>query len=143
MALKKNLDPNTDVRPRRKRMNAHWLRPLGRLSDLYHFEVAKACTAKTIGEDGRRPRQALYFNGVKDQNPRTRTLAGVCERIMRREAVMNTIRWLMVENKESSPNSMEEFFRISVRKYLPGGKDQLDRFAELLDSKTKTKWGAP
>ena len=49
----------------------------------------------------------------------------------------------MVENKESSPNSMEDFFRISVRKYLPGGKDQLDKFAEMLDKKTRTKWGAP
>ena len=143
LALKKNLDPNVDVRPRRKRTAGHWLRPLGRVPDSYYLEVAKACSAKPVGQDGRRPHQALYFNGVKEQDPRIRTLAGVCERIMRREAVINTIRWLMVDNKESSPNSMEDFFRISVRKYLPRGKEQLDKFAELLDSKIRTKWSTP
>ena len=62
---------------------------------------------------------------------------------MRREAVINTIRWLMVENNECSPDSMVDFFRISVQKYLPMGKGQLDTLGKLLDGTIKAKWTAP
>ena len=76
--------------------------------------MAKSCAANPVGEDGRRPRQAFYFNGVKDRNPNLHTIAGVVERIMRQEAVINTIHWLMVENNECSPNSIVDFFCISI-----------------------------
>ena len=115
------------------------LRLLSRVPDLYYLQVAKSCAANPVGEDGWRPRQAFYFNGVKDRYPDARTIASVVERILRREAVINTIRWLMVENKECSPDSMVDFFRISIRKYLPMGKGQLDTFGKLLDHTTKAK----
>ena len=75
-------------------MTQNWLRPLSRVPDSYYLQVAKSCAANPVGEDGWWPRQAFYFNGIKGRNPDLRTIAGVVERIMRREAVINTIRWL-------------------------------------------------
>lgn len=143
LARKKNLNPNVDIRPKRQPMTQNWLRPLSRVPDSYYLQLAKSSAANPVGEDGRRPRQAYYFNGVKDRNPESRTVAGVVERIVRREAARNTIRWLMVDNNECSPNSMEDFFRISIQKYIPQGISQLDGFGKLLDSDTKAKWAAP
>ena len=92
LARKKNLNPNVDVRSKRQPMAQNWLRPLSRVPDLYYLQVAKSCATNPVGEDGRRPHQAFYFIGVKDRNPNARTIVGLVERIMRREAVINAIR---------------------------------------------------
>lgn len=57
--------------------------------------------------------------------------------------MINIIRWLMVDNKECSPNSMEEFFRISIMKYFPRGKEQVYTLAKHLDALIKAAWAAP
>jgi hypothetical protein len=142
-AQKKELDPNVDVRPKRKVMTQNWLRPLSRIPDSYYLQLVQSCTAKPLGTNGQRPCQEYYFNGVDDKNPQRHTIAFAVDRFQREEAVMNIIRWLMVDNKESSPNSMEEFFRISIMKYFPRGKGQVNTLAKHLDTLTKAAWAAP
>lgn len=142
-ARKKKLDPNVDVRPTRKLMTQNWLRPLSRIPHGYYLRLVQACAAKPVGEDGRRPRQQYYFNGVNDPIPESNTLKGALDRYQRREAVMNAIRWLMVENNECSPCSMDEFFRIPIKKYFARGSKQITDFGKLLDVATRAAWNAP
>lgn len=142
-ARKKKLDPNVDVRLKRKLMTSNWLRPLTLIPDAQYLQLVQSCAAKPVGEDGRRPRQRYYFNGVKDTLPASNTIKGAVDQYRRREAVMNAIRWLMVENKECSPNSMDEFFRISINKYFAGRSKKISEFGELLDAATITAWTAP
>lgn len=142
-ADKNNLDPTVDVREHRKRMTMYWLRPLNVVPQSAYLRLVKSCAAKPVGEDSRRPRQSYYFHAIKDASRDPRTIAGAVDRIMRQEAVANITRWLMVSNKECSPNSMEEFFHISVRKYFPGGKEQIDAFGKDLAKDTKAAWAKP
>ena len=142
-AQKKKLDSNVDVRPQRKLMACNWLRPLTLIPDVHYLPLVQSCAAKPIGEDGRRPCQRYYFNGVKDTIPEPNTIKGAVDRYRRREAVMNVIRWLMVENKECSPSSMDDFFRIQIHKYFAGHSKKISEFGELLDAPTITAWTAP
>ena len=142
-ARKKQLDPNVDVRLKRKLMTRNWLRPLTLIPDAQYLRLVQSCAAKPGGEDGRRPRQRYYFNGVKDTILESNTIKGAVDRYRRREAVMNAIRWLMVENKECSPSSMDEFFCIPINKYFAGRNKKISEFGELLDAPTVMAWTAP
>lgn len=57
--------------------------------------------------------------------------------------MINIICWLMVENKECSPSTMEEFFCVPINKYFAGRSKKISEFGELLDAATITAWTAP
>ena len=142
-AQKKKLDSNVDVRSQRKLMACNWLRPLTLIPDVHYLQLVQSCAGKPVGEDGQRPCQRYYFNGVKDTIPEPNTIKGAVDRYRRREAVMNVIRWLMVENKECLLSSMDDFFRIQINKYFAGRSKKISEFGELLDAPTITAWSAP
>ena len=93
--------------------------------------------------DGKRPPQTYYFEGVNAKDPNAPIVDGLVEQIMCRKAVKNMIRFLMVKKKEESPSSVQDFFGLSVKKYIPNEMEQLQYFGTILNSKAKAKWAAP
>jgi hypothetical protein len=95
---KHDLDPNTDVRAERRRMERLWLRPLSRVPKQQYLSLALKMVARPV-EDSRRPRQKYYFDGATSIAPKKNTLAWVVDRIQRREAVWNAFLWLTVSSR--------------------------------------------
>ena len=124
-------------------MTAQWFKPLTRVPDSLYLGIVKSYAARPVDKDGVRPPQRYYFHKVEVKDPKTQTLSGAVERIIRREVVKNIIRHLMVEKEETSPGSMNEFFGLSISKYFPGGIVQLQQFGSLLDPIIKSKWARP
>ena len=56
---------------------------------------------------------------------------------------MNIIRWLMVDHSKQASSSVTDFFHISVLKYFPGRRGQLEALGKTLDIKCKGNWAAP
>ena len=85
-----------DTRPKKIKMATNWFKPFTRVPDSLYLRVAKACAAKAVGTDDKRPPQTYYFDGVNVKDPNAPTVDGLVERIMCRKAVKNMIRFLMV-----------------------------------------------
>jgi hypothetical protein len=104
-AKKRELDPNTDVHAKRRRMEQLWLRPLSRIPKQHYLSLTLEMAARHV-VDGRRPRQKYYFDGAKSSASKKNTLVWVVDRIQRREAVHNALRWLTIQFGEHQPRSM-------------------------------------
>lgn len=141
-AKKHSLDPNVDVRVDRRRMERLWLRPLSRVPKQQYFRLAQELAAKPI-VDGRRQSQKYYFNSATSTTPPKRTLAWVVDRIQRREAVRNAIRWLMVQSQKEPPGSLSEFFTIDVERFGREGARQFQVLGEAIDKSMKKAWATP
>jgi hypothetical protein len=141
-AKKHSLDPNVDVRVDRRRMERLWLRPLSRVPKQQYFRLAQELAAKPI-VDGRRQSQKYYFNSATSTTPPKRTLAWVVDRIQRREAVRNAIRWLMVQSQKEPPGSLSEFFTIDVERFGREGARQFQVLGETIDKSMKKAWATP
>lgn len=79
-ARKKNLDQNVDVRLQQKPMTSNWLRPLTLIPDIQYLQLLQSCVAKLVGDDGKRPQQQYFFNGVKDTIRESNTINGAVDR---------------------------------------------------------------
>jgi hypothetical protein len=64
-----------------------------------------------------RPRQKYFFDHVASLTPKKKMLAWVVDRIQRRKAVRNALRWLTIRFEGWEPQSMIEFFAINVDKF--------------------------
>ena len=141
-ASKHSLDVTVDVRAGRKRMEKNWLRPLSRIPARQYLRVAKDLAAQPV-QGGSRATQKYYFNGNNSPNPPKETLAWVADRMQRREAVRNALRWLIVKDRERPVPTMEEFFVIPVGRYGGDRGEVLQELGENIETDMKKAWASP
>jgi hypothetical protein len=119
-----------------------WLTPLSRVPKQQYLHLAKDMAARPV-MDGRQPLQKYYFDGARAVAPKKHTLAWVVDRIQRREAIRNALRWLIVKSREERPTSMTEFFTIDVGRFGREGQKQLQVFGNTVDRKMQNAWAVP
>jgi hypothetical protein len=80
------------------------------LADYKH--VALETKAQPV-VDGKRQHQKYYFNGVLASNSSSHTLARLADRMQKKAAVKNALKWLSIKDLERKP-TIANFYKIPI-----------------------------
>ena len=118
------------------------MRPLARAPKAYYLSLAREGATKPI-VNGVRPRQRFYFNDAHRKNLGIETLNYIVDGIHCKEAVWNTLWWLMVESGSKKPYTMQEFFRINMQNFEGQDRQQLKVLGGTVDKSMNDACSAP